>query len=148
MSLLRKWNFTKARTLQYEASVTFKLHSTPDPLAHACTHTAPPACTPLNPPCPHRSSRVLWEASFLPGSMHQRGELTVSVEPSRCSLALGTHADTHSLAHGPCLFSCLLIFGKLNKRGELAGDNQLGWDTGMKTMSVESLKVLQCAWSI
>lgn len=116
--------------------------------AHMHTHTTPPACIPLNPPGPHCCSCVLWEASFLPGSMHQRGELTVLPEPSWCSLALGTHADTHSLAHGPCLFSCLLIFGKLNKRGELAGDNQLGWDAGMKTMSVESLKVLQCAWSI
>lgn len=91
-----------------------------------CTH-APPACAPLNPPCLHRSSRIFCEASFFPGSAHQRGYPTVLAEFSWCSLALGTHAGTHSLAHGPCLFSCLLIFGKLNKHGELAGDNQLGW---------------------
>lgn len=99
------------------------------PHMRACTHThTHTVCTPLNPPGPTSCFCILCEASFCPGSMHQRGDPTVLAESSRWSLTLGTHAHTHSLAHGPCLFSCLLIFGKLNKRGELAGDNQLVWD--------------------
>lgn len=42
------------------------------------------------------------------------------------SPAWGTLTDTHSAAHGPWL----LIFGKLNKCGELAGDSQRGWGCG------------------
>lgn len=146
MSLLRKWNFTRARTLQYKTRATFKsLNSS----THTHVHThAPPVCAPLNQPCPHRRSRIFCEASFLPGSTHQRGYPTVSEESSWCSLALGTHADTRSLAQGPCLFSCLLIFGKLNSVENLQVTTSLAEAAGMKIMSVESLKVLQCAWSI
>lgn len=145
MSVLRKWNFIRARTLRYKTRATFKSLSSRHMHVHTCT---PPVCAPLNQPTSHCCSHVLCEASFLPGSMHQRGYLTVSEESSWCSLALGTHADTHSLAQGPCLFSCLLIFGKLYSVENLQVTTSLAEAAGMKTVSVESLKVLQCAWSI